>query len=197
MFGEKAYLLIKELDRNRDSLPPYNTELLSEIHNEVKQLVTENQEDANVSEQSRLVENVSYVPTLKIRHAAIKRNIRCILAYHYNRLKCLKTIRWQFGSILPPEVKANLSQAEIDFFSKYSSSLMQYMRGIGDDGGVNLAVNLKPPKSLYIEVRCVVDYGQLELSDGSALLLKKNSRHHLPRTECEELIRQGVLEHVV
>jgi hypothetical protein len=24
MFGEKAYLLIKELDRNRESLPPYN-----------------------------------------------------------------------------------------------------------------------------------------------------------------------------
>jgi GINS complex subunit 1 len=50
---------------------------------------------------------------------------------------------------------------------------------------------------VYIEVRCLVDYGQLELNDGSILLLKKSSRHYLPRNECEELIRQGVLEHVV
>lgn len=106
-------------------------------------------------------------------------------------------MRWQFGSILPPEVKANLSQSEIQWFFNYSNCLMQYMRSLGEDGGVNLAVDLKPPKSLYIEVRCLVDYGQLELNDGSTLNLKRNSRHYLPRIECEELIRQGVLEHVV
>lgn len=105
-------------------------------------------------------------------------------------------MRWQFGSILPPDVKANLSQSEIDWFSKYSSNLVHYMRTIGDEG-INLAVDLKPPKSLFIEVRCLTDYGQFELNDGSVLLLKKNGRHYLPRSECEELIRQGVLEHVV
>jgi GINS complex subunit 1 len=151
---------------------------------------------SHLAEESRVLENISYIPTVKIRHAAIKRNLRCLLAYHYNRIKCLKAMRWQFGSILPPDVKVNLSQSEIEWFSKYSNSLVQYMRTIGE-GGINLAVDLKPPKSVYIEVRCLVDYGQLELNDGSILLLKKSSRHYLPRNECEELIRQGVLEHVV
>nr|CAI5831282.1 unnamed protein product [Callosobruchus analis] len=66
----------------------------------------------------------------------------------------------------------------------------------GDDGP-NLAVDLKPPKSPNIEVKCTVDYGRYELNDGTVLLLKKDSRYDLPRSECEELIRQGVFEHIL
>lgn len=75
--------------------------------------------------------------------------------------------------------------------------LARYMRSIGEDGGVNLAMDLSPPKALYIEVKCLLDYGKYELSDGSVLLLQKNGRHFLPRVECEELIRQGVFQHIV
>lgn len=133
---------------------------------------------------------------MRVRHAAIQRNLRCLLAYHYNRVRCLRTMRWEFGSILPADIKANLCTSETTWFSKYSSSLAKYMRSIGDSG-VNLAVDLKPPKSIYIDVRCLMDYGKFELSDGSVLLLKKNSQHYLPRSECEELIRQGVFQHII
>lgn len=139
----------------------------------------------------------SYIATVRIRHAAIQRNIRCILAYHYSRVRCLRTMRWEFGSILPAEIKANLSASESEWFTKYSNSLATYMRSLGDGCGINLAVDLRPPKALYIEVRCVVDYGKYELNNGTVLLLKKNSRHFLPRSECEELIRQGIFEHIV
>lgn len=105
-------------------------------------------------------------------------------------------MRWEFGSLLPPEIKNNLSTHETNWFSRYSSTLAKYMRSIGTDG-VNLAIDLKPPKALYIEVRCLLDYGKFELNDGSVLLLKKNSRHYLPRAECEDLIRQGVFEHII
>jgi len=64
------------------------------------------------------------------------------------------------------------------------------------DVGLNLGINLKPPKSLYIEVRCLTDYGKYELSNGTVVLLKKDSRHYLPRAECEELITQGVFQHI-
>ncbi|XP_029330195.1 DNA replication complex GINS protein PSF1 [Mus caroli] len=47
------------------------------------------------------------------------------------------------------------------------------------------------------EVRCLKDYGELEVDDGTSVLLKKNSQHFLPRWKCEQLIRQGVLEHVL
>lgn len=134
--------------------------------------------------------------TIIIRHAAVKRNIRCLMVYHYARLKSIRTMRWEFGSILPSDIKTNLSTAETEWFSKYSRSLASYMRSIGDEG-INLMVDLKPPKSLYIEVRCLVDYGKFELSDGTVVLLKKDGRHYLPRSECEELIRQGVFQHIV
>ncbi|KAF3824582.1 hypothetical protein GH733_009916, partial [Mirounga leonina] len=46
------------------------------------------------------------------------------------------------------------------------------------------------------EVRCIKDYGEFEVDDGTSVLLKKNSQHFLPRWKCEQLVRQGVLEHV-
>ncbi|KAG8522341.1 DNA replication complex GINS protein PSF1, partial [Galemys pyrenaicus] len=47
------------------------------------------------------------------------------------------------------------------------------------------------------KVRCLKDYGEFEVDDGTSVLLKKNSQHFLPRWKCEQLIRQGVLEHVL
>ena len=67
------------------------------------------------------------------------------------------------------------------------------MRNVGTD----LTNDLAPPKALYIEVRVLQDYGELETPDGEVVLLKKGSQHHLPRDQCEQLILQGVLEHVV
>ncbi|KAG5882092.1 hypothetical protein JTB14_017511 [Gonioctena quinquepunctata] len=195
MYGEKAYTLVKELARCEDNLPPYNTDLVNAIASEVKQLVEENETDAAASSDESTIGR-SVIPSIKVRHAAVKRNVRCLMAYHFSRLKCLRTMRWEFGSILPVDIKENLSAAEIDWFSKYSRSLATYMRSIGEEG-VNLSVDLKPPKALYVEVRCLVDYGRFELNDGSVVLLKKDSRHYLPRSECEELIRQGVFQHIV
>ncbi|PNF37157.1 DNA replication complex GINS protein PSF1 [Cryptotermes secundus] len=105
-------------------------------------------------------------------------------------------MRWEFGSILPPEVKYNLCEPEILWFNKYSKCLANYMKSIGDNHGLNLTQDSKPPKSLYIEVRCLVDYGKFELDDGESILLKKNSQHLLPRAQCEPLIRQGILQHI-
>ncbi|XP_039640617.1 DNA replication complex GINS protein PSF1 [Perca fluviatilis] len=47
------------------------------------------------------------------------------------------------------------------------------------------------------DVRCLKDHGEFEIDDGTVILLKKNSQHFLPRWKCEQLIRQGVLEHVM
>ncbi|KAM5304945.1 DNA replication complex GINS protein PSF1 isoform 3-T3 [Glossophaga mutica] len=47
------------------------------------------------------------------------------------------------------------------------------------------------------EVRCLKDFGEFEVDDGTSVLLKKNSQHFLPRWKCEQLIRQGVLEHIL
>ena len=74
------------------------------------------------------------------------------------------------------------------------------MRSVGSEcqigGGIDLMTDQTAPKSLYVEVRCVEDYGPLETEDGDTILLKKNTQHYLPRSQCEQLIRRGILEHV-
>ena len=40
----------------------------------------------------------------------------------------------------------------MQWFGKYNKMLANYMRSIGDHGGLDLTQDLKPPKTLYIEV---------------------------------------------
>lgn len=72
-----------------------------------------------------------------------------------------------------------------------------YMRGIGEGMGLDLTQDLHPPKQLYIEVRCLMDYGEFDTEAGETILIKKGSQYLLPRAECEHLIHQGVLQHVL
>lgn len=149
------------------------------------------------SRESEEQNDSSFLPTVRIQHAAIQRNIRCLNAYHYNRLRRIRNMRWEFGSVLPPEVKYSFSDEELTWFKDYSRSLATYMRSIGESGGVNLCVDNKPPKSLYIEVECLSDYGQFELSNGTIIHLKKNTRYFLPHRDCEEFIVQGIFKHIL
>ena len=43
--------------------------------------------------------------SVHLRHYALVRNRRNLLAYVWNRLERVKNLRWDFGSILPPDVK--------------------------------------------------------------------------------------------
>ncbi|XP_011415824.1 DNA replication complex GINS protein PSF1-like [Crassostrea angulata] len=194
MLAEKALDLLRELQRTLDgSLPPYNEDGIRQILEEMKALFEQNQKDvsATVAGENGLFSGV------QLRHSALERNKRCLLAYLYNRLEQIKKMRWEFGSVLPPEVKFNMCEQEVQWFSKYNKMLANYMRSIGGEGGLDLTQDLKPPKTLYIEVRCLMDHGEFETQDGNILLLKKNSQHFMLRSECEHLIRQGILEHIV
>merc|ERR1712083_191073 len=110
------------------------------------------------SNRAEVAETSAIGPSTTLRHAAIERNKRCMLAYLNHRVEKLS-----------------------------------YMRSVGTD----LTTDNAPPKSLYIEVRVRQDHGEIETADGEVVLLKKGTQHHLPRDLCEQLIMQGVLEHVV
>ncbi|XP_050423084.1 DNA replication complex GINS protein PSF1-like isoform X2 [Adelges cooleyi] len=131
-----------------------------------------------------------------LRRAAIERNKRCLMTYIWTRLQRLKEMRWEIGAILPTDVRQSLSQSEIEWFNSYCKSLVAYMKSIGPDTGLNLIQDMKPPKSLYTEVRSLVDAGKLELESGEVLILRKNSQYMLSRSQAEPLIRQGILEQV-
>ncbi|XP_029772653.1 DNA replication complex GINS protein PSF1 isoform X3 [Suricata suricatta] len=115
----------------------------------------------------------------------------------YDRLLRIRALRWEYGSVLPNALRFHMSAEEMEWFNHYKKSLATYMRSLGKDGGLDITQDMKPPKSLYIEVRCLKDYGEFEVDDGTSVLLKKNSQHFLPRWKCEQLVRQGILEHVL
>ncbi|XP_053949813.1 DNA replication complex GINS protein PSF1-like [Anastrepha ludens] len=193
MFADKAFELIKELERSSQTIPPFDDDGVRQVLEEIKAIFEENcAQAANYSTSG----DRTLWPLLNYRHAALQRNKRCLLTYLYQRLLRIKTLRWEFGPIIPADIKASLCEPEVNFFNTYSKSLASYMRSIGDGQGIDLTGDLRPPKSLYIEVRCVEDYGKFELEDGEVIYLKKNSQHYLPRAQVESLVRQGILQHI-
>uniref|UniRef100_UPI00358F24B8 DNA replication complex GINS protein PSF1 isoform X5 n=1 Tax=Myxine glutinosa TaxID=7769 RepID=UPI00358F24B8 len=193
MFCEKAVELLRELERASDGLlTPYNEDGVRQVLGELRALYIPNQQDANIS---RAEERSDLLPTIKFRHCCLLRNKRCLLAYLYNRLMRIKALRWELGSVLPNALRFHLAPDELEWFNQYGRSLAKYMHSIGSEG-LDLVQDTLPPKSLFIEVRCLQDYGEFEV-DGSTFLLNRNTQHLLPRAKCEQLIRQGILEHII
>lgn len=153
------------------------------------------QENHQAALQFQESHDKSIFPMIGYRHALLQRNVRCTLSYLYNRLLKLKEIRWHLGPTLSADVKEALTEPEIQWFNNYSKLLSNYMMSF--PSGINLTTDLKPPKSLFIEVKCLTDHGKLELESGEVILLQRDSIHYLPRCECEQLIRQGILEHII
>jgi GINS complex subunit 1 len=169
----------------------FQSEDLRAILEEINIAFQENHQDALKFQETR---DKTLFPMIGYRHALLQRNLRCTLAYLYNRLMKLKEIRWHLGPVITPDIKEALTEPEIQWFNNYSKLLTNYMTSFPE--AINLMTDIKPPKALFIEVKCVIDHGKLELENGETVLLQKNSIHYLPRTECEHLIRQGILEHI-
>lgn len=223
MYGDIAAELIRDITRDNVILiPKYQSELVDKIMKETDELYLENLKTSQtatrpnqIDEQPRPDANVQQdddsqdsdnggqdnidiaekdIMVMQVRHTAKLWNKRCIIAYHHERLKRLKQLRWEYGNNLPRKIVENLSRNEMEWFTRYNDNLFSYMSSLNDGRGLDLTLYLKPPKKLYIQVKCVKDYGQLDLEDGQPVMLKKDSIHYLPLSQCEKLIHQGVLE---
>lgn len=190
MYGDIATELIRHITRETgDIIPEYEYKLIEDIMKENDQLFDEN---VKSSQEENINENE--ITIMQVRHTAKLWNKRCIIAYHYERLNRLKKLRWDYGNNLPKEIVKNLSKDEIEWFTKYNDNLFNYMSSLNNGEGIDLTLYLTPPKKLYIQVKCLRDYGQFELDDdGPPVMLKKDSFHYLPLNQCQKLIHQGVL----
>ena len=84
--------------------------------------------------------------------------------------------------MLPPDIRANFSGFEqecagvdvycallrlmgcsVRYFAGYTRGLNAYMEDVGLD---DLTAGRQPPKELYIEVRCLVDVGEIATEEG-------------------------------
>jgi len=193
MLADKALELIRELDRTKNAqLPPFNEDVIRQVLEEMSALFEHNQNDANATAAG----DFEKFNGIQLRHATLQRNKRCLLAYLYNRIMRIRGMRWEFGSILPANIRSSMCEPEIQWFNKYNKNLAQYMRSLGEGHGLDLTQDTKPPKNLYIEVRCLQDYGEFEMDDGDTVVLQRNTTHFLPMAQCQHLIRQGILQHV-
>jgi GINS complex subunit 1 len=198
MYGEKASELIRHITRDdHEIMPEYKHELVEQVLKENDELYNENLK-ASQSNTGNQDENVDIgekeLMVMQVRHTAKLWNKRCIIAYHYERLNRLKKLRWDYGNNLPREIVEKLSKTELEWFTTYNNNLFSYMSALNDGKGLDLTLYSTPPKKLFIQVKCVRDYGQFDLEDGQPVMLKKDSIHYLPLSQCEKLIHQGVLE---
>ncbi|XP_036618131.1 DNA replication complex GINS protein PSF1-like [Trichosurus vulpecula] len=174
MFCEKAIELIRELQRAPDGqLPAFSDDGIRQVLEETKALYEQNQSDVN---ETKIDGRSDLIPTIEFRHSSLLRNRRCIVIYLYDRLLRVRALRWEYGSVLPNALRFHMSAEEIEWCNCYKKSLATYMRCLGGDEGLDITQDMKPPKSLYIQVRCLKDYGEFEVDDGTSVLLKKKKQ---------------------
>lgn len=206
-YGDSAAELIKELSRSNDNVPRYDDIGVREVIEETNNLVTKNNEAIHSAEIQNLLNGqangaldetfseaeLSVWANYNIKTCAIERNKRCLIAYHMKRLKKIKQLRWELGPVIPSHIRQGLSTRERSFSNEYNKVLSRLMRA---HGGIDITQNLTPPKSLYAEVICQEDAGDLDLESGERIVLEKNMRYFLPRSAIEHLVRQGLLQEV-
>eukprot|EP00035_Acanthoeca_spectabilis_P013465 m.251073 g.251073 ORF g.251073 m.251073 type:complete len:192 (+) comp15894_c1_seq1:1311-1886(+) len=191
MYGDNAVELLRELRRSAPhTIPAYNEDRVRQAVEEIHALFEEVR--STLQEFSDQKNEPAVAGSMVIQYEGILRNKRCVLAYLMERVKRLQLLRWDVGAVLPPELKESLSLQESEFFVQYSRSLNTYTRNVG----IDLTTDLLPPKELYIEVRCLVDIGEIATEDGT-VQLEEGSQHFLRRSDVEPLIRAGKLQHLV
>ena len=120
MYCEKALELVKDLKRSMQSggasldacaapcVSTFDEQRVRATLDEMHALFDANAQDAPIVQAQELdgvEEEASLRPSIHVRHVALERNKRCLLAYLYNRLLVLKQIRWQMSTcVLPDQV---------------------------------------------------------------------------------------------
>lgn len=182
MFADQAIKIVKELHAS-SWLPPYHEQEIRDITREINALNALIEE--KVEEAGR--EDVSC--SLLIHFQGVLRNKRCVLAYLVNRIAKIEQMWWDTGPVVPAEARELLSRKELDFITKFDGLLETFMNQVD----IDLNLDQRPPKSLFVECRALEDCGEIE-TDHGVLQLEAHTVHLLKRRDAELLIRRGMLE---
>jgi len=183
-------------------LPPYQMEMVRTVAREVREL---DQDAARILApfQGSFDPSADHATAcaLLVDHLCMRRNKRCLLAYHRVRTEKLEELCWKGHDVLdrPGDGAAmttsgrnpsSLSPEEEEYFRQYSDMLAAY-KGRWTD--IDLAGSLEPPKDLFIDVRVLKDAGEIQTEYG-AITLSKNSQFYVRLGDVERLIGQGFLQ---
>ncbi|KAI0898258.1 GINS complex, Psf1 component [Annulohypoxylon nitens] len=212
MYGDMGNKLVQHAKRtqNLTHLPPYQTELVRAVTREVRDL---DKDVADMLEPFQGSFNPAEEPatacTLLVNHLSMRRNKRCLLAYHRTRTDRLEELVWKGYDVVDlagQQVKdgpanasgmgagnggtSSLSPQEEDYVRQYSDLLAAYK---GQWADIDLTGSLEPPRDLFIDVRVLKDAGEIQTEYG-AITLTKNSQFYVRQGDVERLIAQGYLQ---
>ncbi|KAJ9157554.1 GINS complex protein [Pleurostoma richardsiae] len=213
MYGDLGNKLVQHAKRTQNlaHLPPYQTELVRTVTREVRDL---DKDVASMLEpfQGSFDPNADQATacTLLVNHLSMRRNKRCLLAYHRTRTDKLEELVWNGADVLdlPGQQMgdgrgsgangtlggeagaSSLSPQEEDYVRQYSDLLAAYK---GQWTDIDLTGSLEPPRDLFIDVRVLKDAGEIQTEYG-AITLSKNSQFYVRQGDVERLIAQGYLQ---
>ncbi|KAI1396090.1 GINS complex, Psf1 component [Hypoxylon fuscum] len=215
MYGDLGNKLVQHAKRTQNlaHLPPYQTEIIRAVTREVRDLdkdVTEMLEPFQGSFNP--TEDPATACTLLVNHLSMRRNKRCLLAYHRTRTDRLEELVWKGYDVVDlagQQVRdgqtglntaqgvgasssgtSSLSPQEEDYVRQYSDLLAAYK---GQWTDIDLTGSLEPPRDLFIDVRVLKDAGEIQTEYG-AITLTKNSQFYVRQGDVERLIAQGYLQ---
>lgn len=205
-YGKRGRELLLDLKRS-DWLPKYNEEVVratfQEINTHTEELTilvraanrVNNDANNNAGGGATAGPAAEYRPALILHDASIRRNKRCLLAYHAYRIDKLRSLRWETSGTLPPNMKNALNEAEIDFFNEYDKLVMRHaLSNSGPMSTLDWNADQDPPEENFIQVRVVSSgLGKIETEMCGTVELEVGSMHYLPRGDVEHLIRSGAL----
>ncbi|KAF2747332.1 PSF1 domain protein [Sporormia fimetaria CBS 119925] len=215
MYGEVGNKLVHHAKRTQalTNLPAYQTELVRAVTREVRDL---DKDVAAILEPFAGTFNPSTEPAtacaLLVNHLCMRRNKRCLLAYHRTRTDKLEEMCWNGVDVLERQhdqhpggrshaegqssgsaadgSSSSLSPEEEEYVRQYSDLLAAYK---GQWTDIDLTGSLEPPKDLFIDVRVLKDAGEIQTEYG-AITLTKNSQFFVRQGDVERLIAQGYLQ---
>lgn len=119
--------------------------------------------------------------TLLVDHLSMRRNKRCLLAYHRVRAEKLDQMCWEgkdlldqmyhgstdsnsiSGAAISSANASALSPEEEEYFRQYNDMLSSYK---GQWTDIDLTGSLEPPRDLFVDVRVLKDAGEIQTEYG-------------------------------
>ncbi|EMR90821.1 putative dna replication complex gins protein psf1 protein [Botrytis cinerea BcDW1] len=215
MYGDLGNKLVQHAKRTQklEHLPPYQTEMVRAVTREVRDL---DKDASNILQSIGGSFDPSADPatacTLLVDHLCMRRNKRCLLAYHRTRTDKLEEMVWNGSDVLDLAAQqhrmtnegqgggtdlgngegnsSSLSPEEEEYVRQYSDLLAAF-KGHWTD--IDLTGSLEPPRDLFIDVRVLKDAGEIQTEYGT-INLTKNSQFYVRQGDVERLIAQGYLQ---
>lgn len=189
----KGKEMLLDLQRS-DWLPAYDEDglrlVLVEIEDMKKVLEGINEEFQDYGDASNYPDSAK--TAIFYFTSCLKRNMRYIQSYLNHRMIKIRQLRWEVGPVLPSKVRdITISTRENDYFTSYNEIVSEYF----DNIGFILTSDLEPPKDLMIEVRVLKNCQEI-MTENGPVRLDAGTTQFLRRSDVEDLIRQGVLEHI-